>query len=341
MKKISYFVKLKNPHMIKYRRWYVDEINILKNEYECVAVSTNYRNIPWDADIYLSWWAQTSLFSVLRAVIRRRKSYVIAGGAEVSKAVQGEGYNGKNFFKRIVLKISLALCTKIVAVSEYNKIEILQVMGERYKDKIEIMYHCVDDEYFANSVKTNFIGEKYMLLISGFTRDNFKRKCVYQILDSIAESKESNPELSFVLAGSKESEEEYAKVNAYLKEKGIADIVKLKTDISEEEKLQLLRNAYLYIQPTFHEQFGVAVAEAMASGCPVVSTNVAAVPEVVGNAGILINNNSVDEISRAINNIYKDEKYRNSLAVRARERAYKNFRYEIKRKRLLDIICDK
>lgn len=342
MKRISYFVMLKNKKLIESRRWYVDEINMLRELFSDVRVSTSINEIPKNCSVYISWWAQTSLFSVIKAKTARKKSIVIAGGSEVSRKVESGGYSSRNVIKRMLIQFSLRMADRIVAVSKYNKIEILDILNGKYEKKIDVLYHCVADDYFKLELKTEFKTDKYLLMICGFSQSNFKRKCVYEMIEAVLRIKKVVPEIKLVIAGTCEDVVLKEHIQKYIYENNAEKNIIIKNDVSESEKLQLLNNAYYYVQPTYHEQFGVAIAEAMACGCPVISTAVAAVPEVVADTGILLSDNNVEEIEKVILEVYENEKLRNELAVRARERAYDNFSYAVKKNKLRLILekCD-
>ncbi|OWY65462.1 glycosyl transferase group 1 [cyanobacterium TDX16] len=73
--------------------------------------------------------------------------------------------------------------------------------------------------------------------------------------------------------------------------------------------IQLYNAADVLVAPSLHEGFGITILEAMACGTPVITSNVSAMPEVVGNAGILVNPSSAVEIADAVIHLYKDSVY--------------------------------
>ncbi|MEX2013157.1 MAG: glycosyltransferase family 1 protein [Candidatus Levyibacteriota bacterium] len=90
----------------------------------------------------------------------------------------------------------------------------------------------------------------------------------------------------------------------------------------EEDKLaSLYRGATAFVSPSFYEGFGLPMLEAMKSGCPVISSKSGSVPEVVENAGILVNPNSQKEIGEAMITITRNLKKRTSLVNRGLKRA--------------------
>lgn len=91
--------------------------------------------------------------------------------------------------------------------------------------------------------------------------------------------------------------------------------------VTDEELRDLYRGATVYLDPTHYEGFGYGVLEAMASGTPVVASNVTSIPEVVGDAGLLCTPDSVEEFTRALQRLFNDEVLRAELTARGLERA--------------------
>jgi len=79
--------------------------------------------------------------------------------------------------------------------------------------------------------------------------------------------------------------------------------------------------AELFVSVSLYEGFGLPALEAMACGTPVVASRAGALPEVVGDAGCLVDPRDVDEIAAAIRNLLEDQEARHQLAERARQRS--------------------
>jgi glycosyltransferase involved in cell wall biosynthesis len=84
--------------------------------------------------------------------------------------------------------------------------------------------------------------------------------------------------------------------------------------VAEADLPAVYSMASLFVFPSHYEGFGIPPLEAMACGVPVVTTNVSSLPEVVGDAGILVTPNHVDELAAAANRVLSDE----DLAARMR-----------------------
>jgi glycosyltransferase involved in cell wall biosynthesis len=82
-------------------------------------------------------------------------------------------------------------------------------------------------------------------------------------------------------------------------------------------------NAACFILPSLYEGFGLPLLEAMACGCPVIASNITSIPEVVGNAGILVNSQNIKEIASAIEQVLFNEKIREELIEKGFEQCRK------------------
>jgi glycosyltransferase involved in cell wall biosynthesis len=89
----------------------------------------------------------------------------------------------------------------------------------------------------------------------------------------------------------------------------------------------LIRGAALLVYPSLYEGFGLPVAQAMACGTPCVTSNVSCLPEIAGDAAILVNPESPEEISRAILRLLEQPEERARLAAAGRARAERLFRW--------------
>jgi len=90
--------------------------------------------------------------------------------------------------------------------------------------------------------------------------------------------------------------------------------------ISIEDKYALLQSSLALVFPSLYEGFGLPILEAFASNTPVISSNVTAIPEVVGDAGVLINPYSEQEIANAMHSMATNSALRRELKQKGRER---------------------
>src|SRR6185437_11239349 len=97
--------------------------------------------------------------------------------------------------------------------------------------------------------------------------------------------------------------------------------------VSYDDLRILFQCATLYVHPSLHEGFGLTILEAFASQTPVITSRVAALPEIAGNAARLIDPLSVDEIKEAMTTLLLKEYLRNELIQKGNMRA-KEFNWD-------------
>jgi glycosyltransferase involved in cell wall biosynthesis len=105
-----------------------------------------------------------------------------------------------------------------------------------------------------------------------------------------------------------------------VEETGLGNRVVFTGYLSEPEVMTVLKHSVALAFPSFYEGFGLPVLEAMAAEVPVACSNVAALPEVAGEAAIFFDPESVDDIARAVSRLWHDGKLRMRLVALGRER---------------------
>ena len=98
-------------------------------------------------------------------------------------------------------------------------------------------------------------------------------------------------------------------------------------------------SAAAFVFPSRHEGFGLPPLEAMACGTPVVTSNVSSLPEVAGDAAMLVNPGNVFDIARGIREVLTDEPLRAELIRRGRAQAAR-FSWERSAREVLEIYQD-
>jgi glycosyltransferase involved in cell wall biosynthesis len=91
--------------------------------------------------------------------------------------------------------------------------------------------------------------------------------------------------------------------------------------VPDDARPALINGARGFVYPSLYEGFGLPVLEAMACGVPVLASNVASLPEVVGDAGVLVDPHDVDAIARGMARLWHDDALRRDLSIRGIERA--------------------
>jgi glycosyltransferase involved in cell wall biosynthesis len=113
----------------------------------------------------------------------------------------------------------------------------------------------------------------------------------------------------------------YEEVFRELEDKDLKESVLLTDLVSDAELSVIMNQADLFVYPSLYEGFGLPPLEAMACGTPVLTSNLSSLPEVTGDAAILINPYDIDQMASAMINILEDEELKGGLAKKGMQRA--------------------
>lgn len=119
------------------------------------------------------------------------------------------------------------------------------------------------------------------------------------------------------------------KTERLVQELGLVDKVRFVNGISTEQMVRYYAEAAIAVVPSVYEGFGLPAGEAMACGVPVVSTDGGALPEVVGDAGVIVPAKNVDALVEAIAALLQDPQRRDELGARAKQRIEENFCWRV------------
>lgn len=240
------------------------------------------------------------------------------------------------------LKKSVNRADLIITVSEFSKQEILSFFPQCAR-KIEVVYNGVDlnvfrpmsDQVMIEKVKRKYNIEGEFLLYLGTIEP---RKNIERLLEAyslIKKKLRDYPKL--VLAGGKGWLD--SGIFRTLEKLKLKDNVVFSGYVSDEDVPVLMNAARAFLFPSIYEGFGMPPLEAMACGVPVLTASVASLPEVVGDAAVLVDPFSVDSISSGMEKIISDEKLRTQLSQKGKERA-QLFSWEIVTEKLYKIYED-
>ena len=232
------------------------------------------------ADVVVGWWASWHTFlPFILAWLLRKPSLLIVGGFDTAAEPEfGYGYQlggVRAHMSRLIMRSARTLMTN----SEYSRAEIRRNTG---LDRVAVVYHGVpDDHTAAGPLASGVLGhpERPIVITVGIVdATNLDRKGMRVFVQAAAEV----PEVDFVVAGKIVGE-----AGTEL-ERIAGPNVRLTGWLEHEQLESLLRRARVYVQASRHEGFGVSVAEAMLARCVPVVTRAGALPEVVGDTGIVL-----------------------------------------------------
>lgn len=108
-----------------------------------------------------------------------------------------------------------------------------------------------------------------------------------------------------------------------VKELGLEEKVRFTYQLSEQELVEIYQHAGVFVYPSLYEGFGLPPLEAMASGVPVITSNSSSLPEVVGDAGIMVDPGNISDLCEAILAVLANPDTRNTMIKKGLEQASK------------------
>lgn len=218
--------------------------------------------------------------------------------------------------KLILKKDILGQADLIVADSFNTKNDLLGLLGVP-ENKIKVIHLGVDQRYFIPSTAEQLaaIRKKYDLpdkfVLSLGTLE--PRKNLEGI---VAAYKSLAPEADLVIAGGRGW-----KTKPSGSQSSADRRINFIGYVAEADKPALYQLASVLVYPSFYEGFGLPLLEAMASGCPVIAGSNSAQPEVVGEAGLLVDPNNISEISSALAVLLSDGRFHQEMSKRGKKQA--------------------
>jgi len=238
----------------------------------------------------------------------------------------------------------LSGAARIFAVSNFTKLEIEKLCNIP-PGRIEVVYNAIDERLLrghASAADRQLIVERYQvtypfLLYAGRISPH---KNVVRMIEAFSALKtelakdHAFPDLKLIIIGDDVSG------NPDLRRTVIRSGVQNDVRFLGFVPIEVLRTFYdaakIFVFPSLYEGFGLPPLEAMAHGTPVVTSNVSSLPEVVGNAAVLVHPENVFEIMRALHRVLLDQPLREKMKERSYRQAAK-FSWEKSVRRIIDV----
>ncbi len=237
----------------------------------------------------------------------------------------------------------LAGAARIFAVSNFTRNEI-EKLFEIPSERVEVVYNAIDERFLrghATAADRDLIARRYQvtypfLLYAGriSPHKNVVRMIeAFSALKTELERDQAYPDLKLIIIGDDLSGN--PDLRRTVVRSGVQNDVRFLGFIPIEVLRIFYDEAKVFVFPSLYEGFGLPPLEAMAHGTPVVTSNVSSLPEVVGNAAVLVNPENVFEIMRALHRVLMDQSLRNRMKERGYQQAAK-FSWETSVRRILE-----
>jgi glycosyltransferase involved in cell wall biosynthesis len=273
------------------------------------------------ADLVVGWFAHWhTFFPITLAWLLRKPSVMIIGGFDVANMPDiGYGHQ-RGGLRRWASRWIMRRAIRLVTNSRYSLSEI-----ERNTpidpDRVTVLHHGVPDPFGELPAARD---EHVALTVGTIDRSTLEQKGHR----AFVEAARHLPDVRFLFVGAFGDD-------AIDELRDIApENVEFTGRLPEHELLHRYRLASVYVQASRHEGFGLAVAEAMLGGCVPVVMNVTAMPEVVGDAGVLLTSPDPEEVARGVRRALE---LGPDASRRARDRILEEFPLEGRRRGLLRV----
>jgi glycosyltransferase involved in cell wall biosynthesis len=275
------------------------------------------------ADLVFGWFASWHTFlPITLAWLLRKPSVQVIGGFDTANMPDiGYGYQ-QGGLRRWGSRWIMRRASRLITNSNYSRREI-EANTPIPPERVTVVHHGVPDPF--GPLDESRPREAIALTVGHLVRTTLMQKGHQPFVEAARHL----PEVRFVFVGKWHDD-------AIEHLRGIAPAnVEFTGWLSDEELHETYRRASVYVQASRHEGFGLAVAEAMLAGCVPVVTDVTAMPEVVGDAGVLLESQDPQAVADGVREALGRgvEAHR-----RARERILDTFPLEARAEGILGVV---
>ncbi|MBW2964677.1 glycosyltransferase family 4 protein [Candidatus Woesearchaeota archaeon] len=243
--------------------------------------------------------------------LKRPKAKVVVTVHDLIPLIHPSMHNARRrFYFRYLLPGYLKKADAIIAVSESTRKDLMKILNIPSK-KIHVVHNGIDLSQFRPS-KTK---QDYILYMGTLE----PRKNIEGLLKAFAIIRHNGFDHKLIIAGKKGWD--YKGIFRLIRKLKLENHVVYKGYSRGRERQELYRKAKMLVWPSFYEGFGLPPLEAMASGTPVVTSDVSSIPEVVGDAAILVNPDHPRDIARGIIEVLSSKERYEELVRKGLERS--------------------
>ena len=230
-------------------------------------------------------------------------------------------------FLRMQIKVARRL-RHIVTVSRQSERDIVEQFGVA-PDQIQLIYNGIDTGVFRPMPQV----QRNPLRIMTTASADQPLKGLRFLLQALAQLRPQYPQLELLVVGSLQ---EGGATEQLLNELGLQSSVRFVSGISNDELVEHYASAGVVVCPSLYEGFGLPAGEAMACGAPVISSDGGALPEVVGDAGIVVPAGDSAALASALGELLADPSRRATLGAKGRARIEQAFSWRLAAERLVE-----
>ncbi len=224
-------------------------------------------------------------------------------------------------FHRLLLKKTVNNADKIITVSYHTKKDLIKHLNVS-EDKIKVIYNGKDARFQPLNFRETYkvrgkyrLPNHFILSVGGL----HPIKNIPRLLKAYCLSRRDGLEHKLVIVGM--VMDKAGEIFQALKVLKLEDQVIFTGKVPDDDLAAIYNAADLFIYPCLYAGFGLPPLEAMSTGTPVITSYNSSLPEVVGDAGLLINPYDVKEMAKTINNLINDDNLRKDLIKKGLKRS--------------------
>ena len=257
--------------------------------------------------------------------LHRKKSKIVTTMHAIEALVlslEGSEFGEIRFprLKRYILEKLFSKVDAVITISNHSKKDLMEYL-KIPEEKIKVIYHGIDKIFRPidganHAIRRYGIDSPFILHVSNYApRKN--PETLIKAFHKLKKEKMVNHKL--VIAGRRW---ERSGIYDFVKKLDLQNDVIFTGNVPREDLVSFYNAADMFVYPTIYEGFGLPPLEAMACGCPVISSNVTSMPEVVGDAALLLGDPlDSQDLAEKMYSVLIDEDLRNKLREKGLKRA--------------------
>jgi glycosyltransferase involved in cell wall biosynthesis len=215
--------------------------------------------------------------------------------------------------------------TVVLTVSEASRADILRFYPETPPGRVRVIPNAIDDAILTppSADETRRVHERYQIqgrfvLYAGNIKPHKNLERLIQAFGQV-KARPGFEDVKLIIIG--DEIQRYGSLRRSVETAGVRQDVRFFGFVPDATLAVLYRTAHVFAFPSLYEGFGLPPLEAMACGTPVITSRISSLPEVVGDAALLVDPYDTTEIARALERVFSDQALREELVTRGRARA--------------------
>lgn len=308
-KAVTLYAWTKDPAVFELLEFYREDRVLLESlGYDMSFEHRLWRGSTTGADLLYAWWGATAIPCILARRLRGLPT-ILTGATDFRDHWGGRS---KRWMKAVLILLAARLADHTLAISEYELNDFRRFRTPR----TSLAYLSVDTAFYSPGPKS--------LVPTGVTvgqlnQGSIERKGIDLAIRATAIIRRSVPDYHLNVIGPVTVDGQRW-LDAAAKRFDFNG-VRILGQVTREEKRALLQSAWIYMQPSIYEAFGMAMVEAMACATAPIASAEGALPEIVSDAGLVLPARDPAELAIGATRLLTDHAWRDHLSRAARTRA--------------------